>query len=208
VEGWGNYKATDKLTTGLGVTLGWRDIVGHTPEPTPNQTFQQILGRAQYEVTQKVDVFGSLGMQFSQFQDGDDKSPTFIFDLGGSWQPLERTSVALEAYRRDLPSYVLAAQNYTATGVRASVRQLFLEKYTAMLVVGYENSDYTETDSSATASGVDRTDNYLFLKPVLEYQFNERLNVGAFYLYRTKDSNLAVYDYSNNQAGLYCNYRF
>ena len=208
VEGWGNYKATDKLTAGVGATVGWRDIRGYTAAPTPNQTFQQLLTRAHYEVTEKVDAFGSIGLQFSQFQDGDDKGPTFIFDLGGSWQPLERTSVALEAYRRDVPSYVLNARNYDLTGFRATVRQLFLEKYIASLVVGYEHSDYTETDSSGTGNGVDRVDDYFFVKPVLEYQFNERLNVGAFYLFRTKDSDDDAYDYSNNQAGLYCNYRF
>lgn len=207
-EGWGNYKATEKLTAGVGATIGWRDIRGFTPEPTPNQTFQQGLVRAQYEVTEKVNAYGSVGLQFSQFQDGDDKGPTFIFNLGGSWQALERTSVALDAYRRDVPSYVLAARNYTLTGIRGTVRQLFLEKYTASLMVGYENSDYTETDANSSAATADRTDNYFFVKPVLEYQFNERLNVGTFYLYRTKNSNVQALDYSNNQVGLYCNYRF
>ena len=208
VEGWGNYKATEKLTAGVGATFGWRDIRGFTTAPTPNQTFQQALVRALYEVTEKIDAYGSLGIQFSQFQDGDDKGPSFIFDLGASWQPLERTSVALEAYRRDVPSYVLSARNYDLTGVRATVRQLFLEKYTASLAVGYEHSDYTETDSGGSPATGDRTDNYFFIKPVLEYQFNERLNLGLFYLYRTKDSNEPVRDYSNNQTGLYCNYRF
>jgi len=215
VEGWGNYKVTEKLTAGLGATFGWRDIRGFptAADPdvqggvdTPNQTFQQILVRSQYEVTEKVDAFGSVGMQFSQFQDGDDDGPIFIFDLGGSWQPLERTSVALSAYRHDAVSYVYNARNYTLTGVRATVRQLFLEKYTASLVAGYENSDYTETQDQPGT--IDRTDNYFFLKPVLDYQFSERLNTGIFYLYRTKSSDNDLYDYSNNQAGLYCNYRF
>jgi len=208
VEGWGNYKATEKLTAGVGATVGWRDIRGFTAAATPNQTFEQGLVRAQYEVTEKIDAFGSVGIQFSQFQDGDDKGPTFIFDLGGSWQPLERTAVALMAYRRDVPSYTVAARNYTLTGVRGTVRQSFLEKYTASLEIGYENSDYTETDSSSSTATVDRTDNYFFVKPVLEYQFNERLNLGTFYLYRTKNSNIPDLDYSNNQVGLYCNYRF
>jgi hypothetical protein len=206
VEGWGNYQVTEKVTAGVGGTVGWRDIRGFTSDPTPNQTFEQGLVRGSYRVTEKLDVNGSAGLQFSQFQNGDDKGPTFIFSLGGAWQPLEQTSVALEAYRRDVPSYVFNSQNYTLTGTRASVRQSFLEKYSASVSAGFENSDYTKTSSSAT--GTPRSDNYFWLRPAVDYQLNDRWAMGLFYQYRTKNSNQDIYDYSNNQGGVYSTYRF
>ena len=62
----------------------------------------------------KVDLRGSVGVQISQFQEGDDDGPNLVFNLGGSWQALENTSVALEAYRQDRPSYTFNGQNYMA----------------------------------------------------------------------------------------------
>ena len=204
VEGWGNYKTTEKLILGLGATFGWRDI-----EDSPDQTFQQILARALYSLSEKVDLNGSLGAQFSQFDGGDDDGPNFVFSLGASWQALERTSLAIDAYRQDRPSYVLPGQNYMATGFRASVRQLFLERYAAMLAFGYENTDYNST-SDATSALDGRNDNYFWVRPTLDYQFNERWAMGAFYQYRQKASNEDddLFDYRNNQIGLYSNYRF
>lgn len=205
IEGWGNYKQTEKLTWGAGATFGWRDIHNDNGTPTPNQTFQQISARTQYEVSEKVDVSGSIGLFFSQFQGGDDKSPAFVFNLEGSWQPMANTFVSAEVYRRDLPSVDTAGQTQTATGLRGSIRQLFLDKYSASLAGGYENSDYSNTSGSAAT---DRTDDYLWFRPSVDMEINERINAGVFYLYRTKDSDVAGRDYSNNQLGIFTNYRF
>lgn len=208
IEAWGNYKQSEKLTLGVGATVGWRDISddGDLPDEidTPNQTFQQISTRAAYEVSEKVDVSGSIGLFFSQFQGGDDESPSLVFNLEGSWQPLENTYVTGEAYRRDVPSLSQTAQNYTATGFRASVRQIFAEKYTAALAGGFENTDY----SSAGEGAVDRNDDYIWVRPSLAFQFNERIDAGVFYFYRTKNSNTDGADFSNKQIGVFSNYRF
>jgi hypothetical protein len=214
VEAWGNYKTTEKLILGAGFTAGWRDIRGFGPsEPnevdTPNQTFQQFLVRALHHVSAKVDVRASLGAQISQFQDGEDDGPNLVFNLGSSWQAAERTSVAVDLYRHDRPSYVFNGRNYIATGIRASVRQMFLEKYTAILATGYENTDYSNI-SSDNRGGPDRTDNYFWVRPTLDYQFDDHWTMGVFYQFRTKASDQAndAFDYSNNQVGIYSNYRF
>lgn len=205
IEGWGNYKQTEKLTLGVGGTVGWRDIHNDNGTPTPNQTFQQISARAQYEVSEKIDVSGSIGLFFSQFQGGDDKSATFVFNLEGSWQPMVNTFVSAEVYRRDLPSVDTAGQTQTATGLRGSFRQRFLEKYWAGISGGYENADYSNTSGG---TGTDRTDNYLWVRPTIEMEINERISAGVFYLFRTKDSDDSTREYSNNQLGVFGNYRF
>lgn len=215
IEGWGNYKQSEKLTFGAGFIVGWRDIRAYDNDPaagnqapdSPNQTFQQIAVRSSYEVSEKVDVSGSIGLYFSQFQDGDNESPSFVFDLSASWRPLERTLVSAEAYRRDFPSYSSAGQNYMATGLRVAVRQTFLEKYSASFATGYENTDYSN-DGNTPAT--DRSDDYFWVRPSVDYAFNERVNAGVFYQFRTKNSDGTggAYDYSNNQLGVYTNYRF
>lgn len=211
IEGWGNYKQTEKLTLGAGVIFGWRDIVGHTSPSvqdvvdTPNQTFQQVAVRSSYDVSEKLEVSGSVGLFFSQFQDGDDKGPTLVFNLAGSWRPLENTFVSAEAYRRDFPSYSTAGQTYTATGLRGSVRQRLFDKYTASVATGYENSDYSNTGGTV---GADRTDDYFWIRPAFDCEFTERCNAGVFYQFRTKSSNNNAVEYSNNQLGIYTNYKF
>ena len=210
VEGWGDYKATEKVSVGAGVIVGWRDIRAYangaaTAPDSPNQTFQQIAVRSAYEVSEKVDLIGSVGLYFSQFQDSGSESPTFVFNLGGSWQPLQNTLVSLEAYRRDYPSYVLGGQNYISTGFRASLRQAFLEKYSAGLAMGYESSDYSDPDDSSAS---DRQDDYFWVRPTLNYEINERMDAGVFYQFRVKSSNDEAYEYSNNQLGFYTNYKF
>lgn len=207
IEGWGNYKPSEKLTLGAGAIVGWRDIVGHRTNSTPNQTFQQIAVRSSYEVSEKVDVSGSVGLFFSQFQGGADKGPTLVFNLETSWQPLQNTFVSAEAYRRDFPSYSVAGQTYTATGVRANVRQVVFDKYSAAIASGYENTDYSNTGSGNFS---DRTDNYFWIRPTLDCELNERLNAGVFYQFRTKSSNAPndTYDYANNQLGVFTNYKF
>lgn len=211
IEGWGNYRQSEKLTFGAGVIVGWRDIVGYANPSvqdfidTPNQTFQQVAVRSSYEVSEKLDVSGSIGLFFSQFQGGDDKGPTLVFNFEGSWRPLENTFVSAEIYRRDFPSYSTAGQTYTATGLRASIAQRFLEKYTASIATGYENSDYSNTTSGANN---DRTDDYFWIRPTAAYAFNERFNAGVYYQFRTKNSDNNAFDYSNNQLGCFGNYRF
>lgn len=220
IEAWGDYKTSEKLALGAGVKVGWRDIVSHEnpnipgDEPidgvvdSPNQTFQQFLVRALYHATAKLDLRGSVGVQISQFQDGDDDGPNLVFNLGASWQALENTSVALDAYREDRPSYTYSGRNYTGTGFRASLRQLFLEKYVAMLAFGYEHTDYTFVAGSTGAP--DRSDDYFWVRPTLDYHFDDHWVMGVFYQFRIKSSDQPAdaYDYSNNQVGIYSSYKF
>ena len=58
--------------------------------------------------------------------------------------------------------------------------------------------------------GDTRNDDYFWVRPSLNYEFNERVNAGVFYQFRTKNSDAAggAYDYSNNQLGIFTNYRF
>ncbi len=210
LEGWGDYKLTEKVSVGGGVIFGWRDIRAYAngaaaAPSSPNQTFQQVAVRSSYELSEKVDLHGSIGLFFSQFQDAGSESPTLVFNLGASWQPLQNTFVSAEAYRRDYPSYSMSGQNYIATGFRTEVRQLFRDKYSAAIATGYENSDYS--DPAGATSG-DRRDGYFWIRPTANYEINERFNAGVFYQFRTKNSNMDALDYSNNQVGVYSNYRF
>ena len=115
---------------------------------------------------------------------------------------MEETYLTLDVYRRDVPSYSIGGANYDVTGVRAAVRKVIQEKYSASLAAGYENSNYS--------SGVDREDNYTWIRPGIDFEVSERIAVGVFYQFRTKSSDQPgdLYDYSNHQVGILGSYHF
>lgn len=210
-EAWFNYKFSEKLTVGAGPTVGWRDIHDNElPNQTdehdsPNQTFQQVMVKSVYSLSQKLAVNGAVGLHFSQFQGGDDEGPNLVLELGGTWKALENTQVSLAAYRRDQVSVSTESQNYFVTGLRATLQHRFRDKYLATIQGGYENYDYYGT---ASGTDVDRNDHYFWFSPVLAFQIDERTMVGAFYQFRDRESDVDGFDFVNNQIGMFAKYAF
>ena len=200
VEAVGNYKLTDKVKLGAGVVTGWRDI-----RNSPNESYQQLLARGGYLVTEKVDVSLAVGAQWSQFQGGLNEGPKFVFDLGGTWQVRERTSLSLDVFRREQSSVAFSAQGYTVAGFRAGVRQTIGRKWAAGLAAGFEHSDYFQTTSGSSTS---QDNDYWFVGPALDYNFSDQWTVGLFYQYRKKDSDDPSFGFANNQTGLRTTFRF
>lgn len=200
VEALGTYKFSEKVKLGAGVVAGWRDI-----RNSPNETYQQLLARGSYLVTEKIDVSLAMGAQWSQFQGGLNEGPKFVFDLGGTWQPRERTTLSLDVFRREQSSVAFSAQSYTVTGFRAGVRETIGQKWVAGLAGGFEHSAYFETTSGDPTS---HDNDYWFVGPTLDYNFSDQWTVGLFYQYRRKDSDNPSFGFANNQAGLRTTFRF
>ena len=202
IEGLGTYKFSDKLKLGAGVVAGWRDI-----RNSPNESYQQLLARGGYLVTEKIDVSLAMGAQWSQFQGGLEDGPKFVFDLGGTWQVRERTSLSLDLFRREVSSVAFNSQSYTVLGFRAGVRQTIAQKWVAGLAGGFEHSDYFKT-TSETTTGDSQDNDYWFVGPALDYNFSDQWTVGLFYQYRKKDSDDPSFGFANNQTGLRTTFRF
>jgi hypothetical protein len=200
LAGWVNYQFSEKVRTSVGGTVGWRDIAAN-----PNQTYEQALLRAAYQVAEKVTALGSIGMEFQQYQGGDSRGPTFIFSLGGQYRPRDGTWLTLEAYRREQNSIYLSGQNYTITGLRGSIRQRVIDRLSGTLTAGYDFSDYHSTTNGGNN---DREDNFFYVSTGFDYEITERWQAGIFYQYRKNDSNQDGFDYQDNQVGLRTSYRF
>src|SRR2546423_2507292 len=90
------YRWLPKVSVGVGGTFGYNWV----DDPTPNQTFEQVNGRINYEVTAKMALYASGGVEFRQF-DGDRSTyVTPVFELGMSYYPFEGTTFTLAAGRR------------------------------------------------------------------------------------------------------------
>jgi uncharacterized protein (PEP-CTERM system associated) len=128
-----------------------------------------------------------------------------VFLVGANYRPTETTILGLQAYRRQQPSITVADENYITTGFQLSVQQKIWQRLSAGLNVGY---DFTTYEPSSASSSTDREDDYFFIAPSLNYNFNPQWDAGIYFTYRQNDSNTDGYGYEGFQAGFRTGYRF
>src|SRR6266403_3623154 len=113
------YRWLPKVSVGAGGTFGYNWV----DDPTPNQAFEQVNLRLNYEVTAKLGLYASGGVEFRQF-DGDRSTyVTPVFDVGATYHPFEGTNLSLAAGRRIYNSGFLANQDFASTYVAARFQQ-------------------------------------------------------------------------------------
>lgn len=191
-----NYNYGPKLVVGLGGTAGWNRV----DAPTPDQTYEQANVRVSYQVTGKIDVRASAGIEFRNFEgQGRDQYVSPVFDFGLNYLPFDGTTFSLAANRHLLNSAVLAGQDFATTSFTVSASQRLVDRISVAGSVGYENSDYF----SAIAGGVsNRTDNYFFVEPSIAVRVTRFWTVGAYYLHRANDSSFNAFSFHDNQVGV------
>ena len=206
-EVFGNYQFSPKLKGGIGVTAGWIDN-----KESVDGMYQQVLARAIYGLTEKLDVLASIGAQIQEFDDyqgeSRDNRINGIFSLGITYRPVEKTLLGFGAYRRDNSSISLFNEAYTATGFELNLRQSLTDRITFGLGGGFTYSDYYSTIKDA---GSGRSDNNWRVQVGLDFQLMENLTASVFYQYRQDDSSGSTsssYSFQNNQVGLNVSYRF
>ncbi|HEY5742681.1 MAG TPA: outer membrane beta-barrel protein, partial [Terrimicrobiaceae bacterium] len=181
------------------VNLGAESVVGYlNVQESPGQIYEQVRLRTRYELTGKLSVKTSAGVEFREFSNGQPLRVNPVFGLGLEFQPFDGTFMSLEGYRNIYGSAAAVSQDYTATGLSLSVRQRFLQKITASAEVGYENDSYFGTSPE---TGTNSTVNYFFIRSSLAYPLTRCLAVQIFYEFQNNDSNQTDNTFSNNRAG-------
>ena len=199
LAGWMDYWITPKVKVGVGATGGFLDV-----SRNPNQTYQQGLVRAEYDMTENVAIRGSAGGEAREFQSGQGNRFNGVFSLGGTYKPWENTKLLFDAYRREESSLVAAGENYTVTGLSAGICQVIAEKYTLGLTGGFDHSDYY-----TTAQGMNRNSpyNYFFVRSGIDCHISNEFTVGCFYQYQENKSSQAN-AFNNNLTGFTLAYHF
>jgi hypothetical protein len=191
-----NFTYSPKLVIGVGGTAGYNWV----DDPSPNQSYEQINGRVTYQVSGKVSLNASGGVEFRQFQNsgrnGSYVSP--VYELTASYEPFDGTSVSLSGSRRTQNSAVAAGQDYSSTNITFGVRQRFLQRIYFGVALGYENSSYFST---STGTDAPREDNYYFVQPAVDITLTRYWTSGAYYLHRQNNSS-SNFGFDNNQAGV------
>ena len=182
------------------VRLGLEGVAGYvSAENNPSQTYQIINARAKYDLTGKVVLKATGGVQFTQYQSGGEPmrvSP--VWSLGGEYLPFPNTAISLVTYRNFQVSPSLNNQSYWATGVELGITQTIAQKFQVGVAGGYENDAYVANERNVDAS---RVDNFLFIQPEISYNFLKYLTATIFYQHRFNDSKLQVDTWYDNQVG-------
>ena len=197
-EGFAQYAITPLLQLGLGLAGGRLDVAEGS-----DQTFEQILARAEYSLTDKLAAQFSGGVEFRQFDESNNDRTSPVFALGVVWRPAAATEVTLQAFRQVGASALSVDENITTTGFEARFRRALRGGLQFSLAGGYHVASYTFAGGGET-----RTDHYVFVRPGLFYRFTDRLQVGLTYQYRRNESNLQQFGLSNNQLTAEIGLRF
>ncbi len=195
------YNWLPKVSVGIGGTFGYNWV----DAPTTNQTFEQVNARLNYEVTAKVGLYASGGVEFRQFNGNRNTYDTPVFEVGATYHPFEGTNLSLAAGRRIYNSGFLANQDFASTYVAARFQQRLFQRIYLGLGFGYENSDYFATDRDVTAT---RNDDYWFIEPSVDVLITRWLSAGVYYLHREDSSNDDFFSFEDNQVGVRATLRF
>jgi hypothetical protein len=199
VSAWADYWITPKIKLGLGALGGLMTISGN-----PGQSYEQALARAEYDMSENVEFQGFAGGERREFDGGFPVKWNYTFSLGANVQVTPNTGLSFNAYRRDENSLIAVGQNYTVTGLSASVRQVVFAKYTLSLTGGYDHTDYYTTEAVA---GTRLRYDYFFVRPSLICQITNQFVLELFYQYQKNDSQ-AGNAFVDDQAGLQLTYHF
>src|SRR5882757_2122444 len=196
-----NYELRPKLTVGIGGTFGytWVDA------PSTDQTFEQINLRLSYEVTAKLNLYASGGVEFRQFDGNRDTYDSPVFEVGVAYRPFSGTNISLAAGRRIYPSGYVSNQDFGATYVAARFQQRLFHRVYFGLGAGYEHSNYFATDRNVNAT---RDDDYWFIEPSVDVLITRWLSAGVYYLHREDSSNDDFFSWNDNQVGVRATVRF
>jgi Putative beta-barrel porin 2 len=195
------YNWLPKVSVGIGGTFGYNWV----DDPTTNQSFEQVNARLNYEVTAKVGLYASGGVEFRQFDGNRNTYDTPVFEVGATYHPFEGSNLSLAAGRRIYNSGFLPNQDFATTYVSARFQQRLFQRVYLGLGVGYENSDYFATDRDVSAT---RNDDYWFIEPSVDVLITRWLSAGVYYLHREDSSSDDFFSFVDNQIGVRATFRF
>jgi hypothetical protein len=190
-----NYNYSPKLVVGVGGIAGYNRV----DAPSPDQSFEQVNARLSYQVTGKIDLAASCGVEFRDFEDqGQSQHVSPVFELGLNYLPFDGTRVSIAANRGTQNSAVLAGQDYATTNFTATVQQRLFSRFYLTLSAGYQNSDYFSAEANGTSN---RGDDYYFIEPAVSARITRYWTAGAYYQHRENSSSLDAFSFYDNQVG-------
>ena len=189
-----NYKYGPKLSLGLAGRLGRRFVEGASPDGT----YEQVNVRWNYDVSGKLRVTGSGGLEWRQSDDTDETRVSPLLQIGVAYAPFDGTELGASVVSRTFNSASEIARDFESTQFVLRARQRLLQRIYLSLVAGYQTQSYHSTISGVSSG---RDDNYHFVAPGFDVNLTRFWSAGVYYLRRQNDSSAERFSFNDNQLG-------
>ncbi len=193
-----DYQIFPKTTIGAALGGGLRTL-----QTAPDQYYEQGLLHVIYNPTEKLSVNANGGLEVDEAS-GNGTQLTPVFGVGATYAINDVDSVSLNASRSTSSSPVTSGETSETTSVDFHVRHRIYTSFSIACSVGYEHSDYYEQG----LSNLVRTDNYIFVRPSLAYDFAQWSEIELAYEYHRDVSTQQPFDFGENIASLQFNFVF
>lgn len=206
---WLNYSFSKRFSIGAGAGGGYTSLSPDANSIGSNgiQTFEQLQGRINWRVTDKIGFSVSAGFEDRQFHTlGMSDSLNPIFSASIQYLPFSHTQLSLTASRTVSSSdYYILSQSTEVTSLGVALNQRLLKEFYLDVDAGYSDSTYNE---SITIASLSRDDNQYTFTVALRHPFLKRGSVSVSYQYQDNQSNTAGFSYSTSQIGLQVGYSY
>ena len=192
------YTYSPKTEVGMAYQVGRLLVEGGS-----NQTLQQVTGSIAWQPREKIKIALQAGAEHRDAEDGSDVNP--VLESRVEWSPRSGTSLFLAGYQRQEASAYYAGQDYNVLGATAGISQRLGGNWTARVEGGREKVSYSRVSGSG-ASG--RKDAIWFIRPSIQYNLTEALDVSVFYRASNDTSTAKDFGYSQRLAGIELTYKF
>lgn len=194
-----NYRVGSRTTVGLGVTAGWLEV-----EDTGTQIYEQLTARARYQMTEKIDVGGSVGVEVREIRRWRQSRVEPVFELTANYAPSDSTILTLSAARRLENSAGAADLDIISSAVEFNIRQRFAHHYYIGLIGSFLSNQYIDL----TSRDFSRDDQVLSIQPYLKMDVTKSSAIELGYRYRHDSSTIDRFTFGQNQAFLHVDILF
>jgi hypothetical protein len=192
-----DYQLFPKTAFGAGVVAGVRTL-----QTTPDQYYQQALLRATYNPTGKLSLRLNGGIEIDEAGGSTQLNP--VFGLGATFTLDEADDISLDASRSTSSSPVTTGETAESTSVDLELRRRVYGNLSMSCSVGYQHQDFYANGLSTLT----RTDNYLFVRPSLDYSLANWAQIELAYEYHRDVSTQQSFDFGENILSLLFNFAF
>jgi hypothetical protein len=193
-----NYQWAPKTSIGVGVEAGLRQ-----EESNPDQYYQQGLFRSTYNPTDRLSINFNGGIEVDEASGGANQLNP-VFGLGANYIIDADNTFSLDASRSTSSSAVISGETTEITSANIDFRHRIYGDFSCALSVGYQNVQFY----SQTLSTLARTDNYIFLRPSITYNFAQWSRLELAYEYHRDVSSQQSFDFGENVASLQIDFIF
>lgn len=198
---WINYQVWPGANVAIGPGIGHISV---DPQG-PDMTYERLLARMRWKLTDKVYVVlqgGGENWQFADSPVADQLNPTYMAMI--QFAPVETTWLGLTYEHVTTPSYFEGLVTETSTA-RVFLQQRLLQKFRAIVGAQYGEIEYERS----AASGVTGTDSFYSIETRLVAPFVGRGTISAMWQFgKNSSTRPGGYGFESSQIGLEVQYQF